>query len=576
MITKVKVEYFKRFGNQEFDLGNDIVLVGPNNSGKTTLLQAIATWNLALQRWLAEHAESSKAKQRTGMPISRNAFTTIPLREMNLLWLDRDTGYSENERAGYKAGQPKLIQITLYGKGKGQQEWNLGLTFRYANKEQIYTKLADEAGNAVTVVPTEAKELKIVHVPPFSGIGAEETGLQLGYQNRLVGQGKPGDVLRNLLLEVYRTDKNLKNGYWEALCRDIEELFGYRLREPQYTEATDPFIRIDYAHRQGRVFFDIASAGSGFHQVLTLLGFFYARPASFLLLDEPDAHLHVILQRQVYDRLRTVARWRQCQLLVSTHSEIILEDTGPEQILSFYGEPHRLQIETHRDQIREALKRISSLEILSAENRQNVLYVEDESDFKILSEFAHVLNHPFKNFAANPFVVPLHGHDVREAKAHFFGLKAIIPEIQGVLLLDGDNRNLPDHEIGADNLTILRWRRYEIENYLLYPNAMLRFVGTPEIDLFADARRKKGEAFLIENFPPPALKNPLIDSDYLLSTPASKSILPDFMKRSDIPLSKKDFFQIAAQMKNDEIHPEIIEKLDVMAPILCVGLDRKE
>ena len=72
---------------------------------------------------------------------------------------------------------------------------------------------------------------------------------------------------------------------------------------------------------------------------LTLLGFFYARPASVLLLDEPDAHLHVILQRQVYDLLRTVARKRVCQLLISTHSEIILEDTGAEQILSFYGPP---------------------------------------------------------------------------------------------------------------------------------------------------------------------------------------------------------------------------------------------
>jgi hypothetical protein len=53
-------------------------------------------------------------------------------------------------------------------------------------------------------------------VPPFSGIGAEETGLQLGYQNRLVGQGKPGDVLRNLLLEIYRVDQKEKTGLWQT------------------------------------------------------------------------------------------------------------------------------------------------------------------------------------------------------------------------------------------------------------------------------------------------------------------------------------------------------------------------
>ena len=174
----------------------------------------------------------------------------------------------------------------------------------------------------------------------------------------MVGQGKLGDILRNLLLEVYRADRE-KSGLWLALADDVWNLFGYRLKEPRYSEATDPFIRIEYTQGRERTAFDVASAGSGFHQVLTLLGFFYARPASVLLLDEPDAHLHVILQRQVYDLLRSVARQRRCELLVSTHSEIILEDTGTEQILSFYGPPHRLTIDTQRDQVREALKRLA-------------------------------------------------------------------------------------------------------------------------------------------------------------------------------------------------------------------------
>jgi len=573
MITRVRVEFFKRFKATSFELGDDIVFAGPNNSGKTTLLQAVAVWNLALQRWQAEHAESSKAKQRTGVPVSRNDFTAVPLREMNLLWFDRDTAYSQGEKQGAKAGQPKLAAVALYGRSPQGGEWNLTVTLRYTNKEQVYVRLADDEGNPVTEIPAGAKALSIVHVPPFSGIGAEETGLQLGYQNRLVGQGKPGDILRNLLLEVHRVDKEKGSGLWKELAEDSWGLFGYRLKQPQYSEATDPFIRIEYTHGEGRTAFDVASAGSGFHQVLTLLGFFYARPASVLLLDEPDAHLHVILQRQVYDLLRSVARRRQCQLLISTHAEIILEDTGAERILSFYGPPHRLAIDTQRDQVREALKRLSSLDILAAENGQNILYVGDESDFKILTEFARVLkHHGFLRFAASPFVYPIHGRDVREARAHFFGLKAIRPEVKGVLLLDGDNRDLPEREIGADNLTILRWKRYEIENCLLHPEALLRFVTGPAPDLFAKARRQDGEDFLKENFPPPALKDPLKDSDYLVATPASKSILPDFLKKTETPLSKKDFFRIAAQMKPGEIHAEVAAKLDAMVPILNEGL----
>ena len=150
MITKVKLEFFKRFESEIFDLGDDIVLAGPNNSGKTTLLQGIAVWNLAVQRWLAEHVESSKARQRTGVPISRNDFTAIPLREMNLLWFERDTGYGKGEKEGMEAGQPKLVAITIYEKDPQGAEQSLTVTLRYANKEQIYIKLADGQGKPVT------------------------------------------------------------------------------------------------------------------------------------------------------------------------------------------------------------------------------------------------------------------------------------------------------------------------------------------------------------------------------------------------------------------------------------------
>ena len=139
-------------------------------------------------------------------------------------------------------------------------------------------------------------------------------------------------------------------------------------------------------------------------------------------------------------------------------------------------------------------------------------------------------------------------------------------------MLDGDNRNLPEHEIDADNLTILRWKRYEIENYLLHAQALLRFVEGPDPDLLSIARRKNGEDFLKENFPPAALSDPLKDSDYLVATAASKSILPEFLERTETHLSKKDFFQIAAQMKPEEIHPEVAAKLDAMIPILNDGL----
>ena len=85
--------------------------------------------------------------------------------------------------------------------------------------------------------------------------------------------------------------------------------------------------------------------------MLLLLAFLYARPAAVILLDEPDAHQHVILQRQVNDLIRKVARKRGGQVLIATHSEVVLDATEPTRVIGFFGEsPQPLVDEIQRNQ----------------------------------------------------------------------------------------------------------------------------------------------------------------------------------------------------------------------------------
>ena len=48
MIRTVRIRGFKRFREVEFRLPGHVVLAGPNNTGKTTMLQAVASWAFAL------------------------------------------------------------------------------------------------------------------------------------------------------------------------------------------------------------------------------------------------------------------------------------------------------------------------------------------------------------------------------------------------------------------------------------------------------------------------------------------------------------------------------------------------
>ncbi|MFQ5652211.1 MAG: ATP-dependent endonuclease [bacterium] len=566
LINQVKIRYFKKFKDEVFDLTNSIVLAGPNNSGKSTLLQALAAWYLALQKWLTERGpqSGSRASKRTGVAITRKDFTTLPLREMNLLWFNRSTAlFKEELAAGQKPGTPRILQIELTGKNN-TSAWRLALEFTYRYPDLIHVRPA--ADTPIEPLLDFVRNLRVVHVPPFSGIGAEETRYDQAYQDLLIGQGKPGDILRNLLLEINRQHPEA----WAALVNDIETIFKYKLLPPVYEGL--PFINCEFqsqsvrdANERARPKLDIASAGSGFLQILMLLAFFYARPASVLLLDEPDAHLHLILQKQIYDRLREIVRQRNCQLLIATHSEVLIDSTSPDQILSFYRKPHKLYVHTEKEQVREALKRLTSIDMLMAELAPGILYVEGETDLNLLREWARILQHPSRKFLEEPFWHGNQGRHPREARSHFFALKAIKPDYRGILLLDGDNRALPEHEISAEGLLIMRWRRYEAENYLLHPEALFRFVtrewSTESPDLFAQA----GVDFLKEQLPPAVFSNPLQEHDYLNATPASKALLPAFFEAASVTISKNDYYQVAAAMKPEEIPQEVIEKLDIIA-----------
>lgn len=579
MINEVRVKYFKRFENETFELRDHIVLAGPNNAGKTTLIQAINTWHFALRRWMKAKYRAGEegatgnggedaVRSRSGLPITRKELTAVPLRSLELLWTGTSTGLRRRDLQGeQKLGQKKVLTITLAG-GSGTAGWELPMEFVHANSEMLYVKPAPEQMEAV---PRAARELNVVYVPPFSGIGPEETRRDQPYQELLIGQGKAGDVLRNLLWELSQhSDKTL----WQELVDSIEAIFGYRLLLPEYEGR--PFILCEYLPGipprrglGGLPRLDVSSAGSGFQQVLLLLSFFLARPSTLLLLDEPDAHLHVVLQKQVYDHLRRAAAARQCQLVVATHSEVIIEATSPGKIVSFYGaRPHVLVNEVERDHVREALRRITAMDLLLAEESHGVLYVGDETDFNLLRAWARVLEHPTRRwFEQGPFYHPIRGREVREARGHFFALRAVRPDLPGYLLLDGDHRELPDREITAEGLEIGRWRRYEAEGYLLHPASLLRFVAARVEPLFQTAARR----VLEDQLPPAVLHDPLGEHDILEALRASKTLLPKFFEAAGCFFPKRDYYLVAEQMEPAEIPSEVREKLDRIGEHLNMG-----
>lgn len=554
MLSKIIIHNFKHLRQAEIPLNDSVILAGPNNFGKTTALQALSIWHLATRKWIEEREDTqSRAKERTGVPIARRDFTAVPVRRLDLLWTGRAVGRRKGEP------RPPLIEIVVEGI-EGNQPWRWGMELQYQGAELLYCRATESK-----LVPDPVRRLTVVHVPPLGGIQTDEEKREPGIQDRLIGEGRPGEILRNLLYQIVD-----QPDAWRDLSAHIEEMFQITLLPPTFSGT---YITAEYLPRHATSGpkskpLDIASAGSGFHQVLLLLSFFYARPGAILLLDEPDAHLHVVLQRDVYALVRRVASERGAQLIISTHSEVILDETDPLRIVAFTGDrPHTLVNTSQKLGLKKALTKLRSLDFLLADQIRAVLYVEGETDASVLREWARVCKHAAYAFLEKPYLHPLGGNDLGIARDHYFAVKAAYPDIRGACVLDRRERAAPKD---WNEPQLFFWPRRETENYLLHPAALRRFVTAraPLRELAASIVDRHFSKQL------PAAFDPFDDRVvFLRDVKASEEFLLPLLGECGMSTSKKDLFLIAAEMHQDEIHPDVVRALDVIA---ALGADRRD
>ena len=543
MIRSVRIRGFKRFADAEVPLPGHVVLAGPNNTGKTTVLQAIAAWDLALRRWRAlDDYRRYRGRTWRWAPMTRQDFAAVPLRNFDLLWTD--LGYRTPIEIGIRhdAGQPVTIEL------------------RRDSTEQISVRPhADTCRETL-----ETLDLKTAFIPAMTGVGIEEPVYRPAMIERLLGLGRPGEALRNLLAEAH-ADRTA----WESLCETLRKLFGYELLPPDPGGA---YIRAEYRTGAGAPRLDIASAGMGFQQALLLFAFLETRPGAVLLLDEPDAHLHVILQDAVYGELRTAAMRRGSQLIVATHSEVLIDSVEPRELCIVLDRPRMAADSAERSRAISALRVLSNADVMTALETRGVLYVEGYTDIAILRAWADKLGHRAGPLLTSEVMWKKTVAQTRErgqgiqSREHYEAIRLARDDLPGVELLDGDARSeAPESEITGAGLQRLRWRRYEIESYLLHPDSLARYIeataAPPAAQPHVDAMRE----YWRDEFPPAAANDPLGNHEFLNDAKARTRLLPPLLAAAgihDLPYTR--YHEIAALMLPGEIHPEVTEKLDAI------------
>lgn len=563
MITKLSVRNFKRLDFDDLEFGQNVVLIGPNNSGKTSVLQALTLWETGLRAWLEKRGEKPKAEKRLGITMNRQAALAVPVPEASLLWKDRHV--SETQRANGEPNHRKVrIDIAVEGVTDGEA-WSCGLEFDYTNEESFSCRPLRLPGQGdrqikeceFSVVPPSAASLKFAYLPAMSGLSDREFLKQPEEIAFHIGTGQTAQVLRNICYQLSTADAE----GWAKVSHAIEVMFGAVLQTPERTQRAE--ILMGYTEHKSDVRLDISSAGRGLQQTLLLLAYMHSNPGSVLLLDEPDAHLEILRQREVFRIISEQAASLNSQVIAASHSEVVLgEAAATGQVIAFVGKPHTLN--KGPSHIIKALADLGWDQYYQAERKRWVLYLEDATDLAILRAFAEKLGDQRAIEALRePFVHYVATNLPQRARDHFYGLREAVADLRGYALFDRLEKQLQQ----GGGLVETMWKKREIENYLCQESALLRFAEEQydEGDLFREQSRNlmreaiaevSGALATLDR--PPAWSDDIKASDDFLDV-----VMKKFYQKRQLPLltRKAHYHQIVAFMEPQDVAEEVRQKL---------------
>jgi ABC-type nitrate/sulfonate/bicarbonate transport system ATPase subunit len=579
LLHYVEIENFKRFGDrQKIILDHPAVLIGPNNCGKTSAIQALALWSQAVKTWYDVRKDSS-AKERTATGLNRLNIVAVPVQRTRFFW--------HNTRV---QNIPLTITVGVEFQGKVEA---LTMRFSHRGDELVYCT-PDESGMRNIPLIDFAAKIRIELLYPMSGLETEEPILQPGRIDVLLGQGQTAQVLRNLCLIVARSSAT----DWKRIAQLMKRLFSAELTEPK--ETTRGSIELQYRQPGVKEPLDVSSSGRGFQQMLLIFAYLYSHKGSVLLVDEPDAHLEILRQKQVYVLLRDIASENGSQVVMVTHSEVILDEALDINLtLLLDGRADDL---AKKHDIRNSLKHFGADHYVKARERGYVLYVEGGTDVDMLRALATLLGHEVSgkwDERINTFYVqnnyPLQDRDAElerveggfgvTPKDHYNGLRNLLPNLKGLAILDNDGRDRREQKEG--NLTITYWRRYEAENYFITPDVLAAFSRDHyrEMDLFGGFHVEIDEVLDALVLDKVFDGNGADFDEWKRSPPGAarlvweakterrkvSAIAEEFFRRlasklgGQMLLKKGELHRLASFAKADSVPAEVAEKLDLLS-----------
>lgn len=477
-IYYLKIQNFKIFGDEVIiNFANPTILIGANNSGKTTAIQALALWSWAVRIWYEKKKNTkSKNERNKGVALNRLEISQVPIKETRYFWNNAKVRQNSTDNIGL------TIKVGVFFNNEIQE---VGMLLKYHSPDLMYCQPTEESFKTDGLIEF-VNSLKINLLYAMSGISDKEYVFQEDAIRTQIGIGQTANVLRNICYHLAIQNEN----DWKYLVDLMNKLFSIEIKKP-FVRATGTIeLLYNYKEKQKKTDYDldITLAGRGQQQMLLVLAYLLANKDSILMIDEPDAYLEILRQTQIFNLLKDVAAKYNCQIIIVTHSEIVLNEADTVIFLAD-GKAQEISDKKEHKFIKDALKTYGIEHYYKARLNPRILYIEGSTDKEMLRTFARKFAHSSLRFFENRLNFYYTQNEIsqdnldneldRKAgyyqnyKAHFQAIKKVVPNFRGIAIFDSDNTK-KQNENGED-LGVFYWKRYELENYFITPKTIMAF-----------------------------------------------------------------------------------------------------
>lgn len=335
-LSELQIENFKSFKRVGIVLNERINLfTGANNTGKSTLLEAISLWHECYGRLLQQAGKATKGLYQQGdytfgpeaaKYLSYNDVVSVRSPAYEDLFHNFDTG----------------VDIVLKGKLVGTQSLWIGFRIKGSHGDNYKISFNDyknfdyKTFNDRNFIKNPENALKVTFASPIANIAPVE---EWQHPKKIEALKRPHTsylVFRNRL-DALNKRNQIDGGAFDKLCEQLSLIL---LDNPGqikffFQEDKGPVVKVSMQMGATKPK-DISLYGSGTLQLIEILLNIHEQKTegNLVLLDEPDSHIHRQLQARL---LRVLQASEHTQVFMTTHNEALIREADPSWI--FHLEP---------------------------------------------------------------------------------------------------------------------------------------------------------------------------------------------------------------------------------------------